>query len=113
MLNGNGTPSKDDTAFSWIPGAIKIREAYVVIFILLIVILRRKMMSDTEKTIIVYGIIGYLSWYVFAYQHIMWHSMYDWYIFSLTLGLSFSMLIIIYVNNVMVKYSLRRTDKND
>ncbi len=103
----------EDTAFSWIPGAIKIREAYVVIFILLIVILRRKMMSDTEKTIIVYGIIGYLSWYVFAYQHIMWHSMYDWYIFSLTLGLSFSMLIIIYVNNVMVKYSLRRTDKND
>jgi hypothetical protein len=26
--------------------------------------------------------VVYLSWYIFAYQHIMWHPMYDWYLFA-------------------------------
>ena len=26
----------------------------------------------------------------------MWHHMYDWYIFSLTIGLSFSLLLLLY-----------------
>ncbi len=53
---------------------------------------RRK---PVEITILLYGFAGYVSWYIFAYQHIIVHAMYDWYIFALTIGLSFSLLALI------------------
>lgn len=31
------------------------------------------------------GLFAYGSWYVFAYQHILWHGMYDWLIFSISI----------------------------
>jgi hypothetical protein len=33
-------------------------------------------------------VIAYFSWYVFAYQHIMWHSQYDWLLFAVTIQLA-------------------------
>lgn len=37
----------------------------------------------------VWGLLAYASWYVGAYQHIMWHRMYDSFLFTLTVGLVF------------------------
>lgn len=89
------------TAFSLTKESIKITEMNVIMFIGFIAALRLKAMSNVERIIITYGVVGYLSWYIFAYQHIMWHVMYDWYIFSLTLGLAFSLLTIIYINRAI------------
>ena len=86
------------TAFSIDQTGLKISELDVLLFIMLVFVVRLKSMSQVEKLIIAYGVFGYLSWYIFAYQHIMWHRMYEWYIFSLTMGLAFSMLMILYLN---------------
>ena len=86
------------TAFSIIQSGLKLTELDVLLLMALILVVRLKTMLPTEKMIVAYGGLGYLSWYVFAYQHIMWHQMYEWYIFSLTMGLAFSLLIIIYLN---------------
>lgn len=91
------------TAFSLTSGSIIISEKYVIILVAIAAFLRPKTISNVDKLIISYGFIGYLSWYVFAYQHIMWHPMYDWYIFSLTMGISFSLLILIY-SNIMFEF---------
>lgn len=94
------------TAFSLTKESIKITEINVIMFFGFIITLRLKIMSDVEKIVISYGVLGYLSWYIFAYQHIMWHNMYDWYIFSLTMGLSFILLITIYIN-VAIEFSVK------
>jgi len=39
-------------------------------------------------------LLGYASWYVFGYQHVMWHYMYDWYIFAVSTGLASIMLLV-------------------
>lgn len=86
------------TAFSIIQSGLKLTELHVLLLMALVLVVRLKTMRPTEKMIVAYAVFGYLSWYVFAYQHIMWHQMYEWYIFSLTMGLAFSLLIIIYLN---------------
>lgn len=86
------------TAFSIIKSGLKLTELEVLLLMALVLVVRLKNMLPVEKIIMAYGGFGYSSWYVFAYQHIMWHQMYEWYIFSLTMGLAFSMLIIIYLN---------------
>ncbi|EGF32117.1 hypothetical protein IMCC9480_2930 [Oxalobacteraceae bacterium IMCC9480] len=103
------------TAFSLTKDGMKLTEMNVIMLIGFFTILRLRVMSNVEKIIIAYGVLGYLSWYLLAYQHIMWHRMYDWYIFSLTLGLSFSLLIIIYINMMseLFKKILYKTDKKN
>ena len=59
-------------------------------------------MDWNELAIYVFGFAGYASWYIFAYQHMMWHDMYDWYVFALTLGLAFTMLFTLYFNKAVV-----------
>lgn len=86
------------TAFSLTKSGMDLSELYIIIFIGLVTLLRLKFLTITEKIIITYGYLGYISWYIFAYQHIMWHGMYDWYIFSLTCGLAFALLVTIYTN---------------
>ena len=48
---------------------------------------RLKKLTQLDLAIVVFSFGSYSSWYLFGYQHIMWHYMYDWYIFSLTVGL--------------------------
>lgn len=85
-------------AFSIIQTGFQISQLGVILLMAFILVLRLKTMSNIESMIFTYSVAGYLSWYVFAYQHIMWHVMYDWYIFALTVGLAFSLLMIIYLN---------------
>jgi hypothetical protein len=40
------------------------------------------------RWLLIWAVIAYLSWYVFAYQHIMWHSQYDWLLFAVTIQLA-------------------------
>lgn len=94
------------TAFSITEAGLKISELDVLLLMMLTLVVRLKTMRPVEKMIMAYAILGYLSWYVFAYQHIMWHQMYEWYIFSLTMGLAFSLLIIIYLNN-LIEFALK------
>ena len=89
------------TAFALIEAGFKLTELEVILMIALVIVMRLKSMLAVEKMIIAYGVLGYLSWYIFAYQHIMWHQMYEWYIFSLTIGLAFSLLLIIYLNQLI------------
>jgi hypothetical protein len=52
-----------------------------------------------EKSIFAYSFFGYISWYIFSYQHIMGHgSMYNYFIFSFSIMLGFSMLLLSILN---------------
>ncbi|EGU32217.1 hypothetical protein VIBRN418_14213 [Vibrio sp. N418] len=89
-------------AFSWCDGFPNIKELYVIVFLFLSILISsfsHRNLLNNITIIAAYGIVSYLSWYVFAYQHIMWHGMYDWYIFSLTLGLSFGFISLILLND--------------
>lgn len=85
-------------AFSLNENGFALSQLNIIVIMLLGAIARINKITDNEKIIYIYGFIGYASWYVFAYQHIMWHGMYDWYIFSMTLGFSFSLLFIFYIS---------------
>ncbi|EJN23472.1 hypothetical protein PMI36_02712 [Pseudomonas sp. GM79] len=82
-------------------------EINIIILMIGSMLIRFKHMDWNELAIYLFGFIGYASWYVFAYQHMMWHDMYDWYVFALTLGFSFIMLFTLYFNKVVVYLSSR------
>lgn len=82
-------------------------EINIIILMVGSLLIRFKHMDWDELAIYVYGFLAYASWYVFAYQHMMWHDMYDWYVFALTLGVAFIMLSILYFNKVAVYLSFR------
>ena len=84
------------SAFSVMAKGFKLSELSVILLMLAGTIIRTGKMSHNELLIYLYGFFGYASWYIFAYQHIMWHDMYDWHIFALTTGLSFSLLLLFY-----------------
>lgn len=75
-------------------------EINIIILMIGSLLVRFKYMDWNELAIYVFGFLGYASWYIFAYQHMMWHDMYDWYVFALTLGLAFTMLFTLYFNKV-------------
>jgi hypothetical protein len=68
-----------------------------IIFFMLIIfffLLKEKKIDYDNLAIFFYGIFGYLSWYIFGYQHIVSHgAMYDWYTGSITLVLSFALVL--------------------
>ncbi|QDD07084.1 hypothetical protein FIT66_04490 [Candidatus Methylopumilus planktonicus] len=60
---------------------------------------RIKKIDLDESSIFIYSFLGYISWYIFAYQHIMGHGgMYNYFIFSFSIMLGFSMLLISILN---------------
>lgn len=83
-------------AFSISNNGFALSEMNIILLLLSGFFIRLRKMTVNEYIIYFYGFSGYASWYIFAYQHIMWHNMYDWYIFALTLGLSFGFLVIFY-----------------
>lgn len=83
-------------AFSIIADGFMLSQLNVIYLMIFGMFIRLWRITDNEKIIYAYGFIGYSSWYIFAYQHIMWHKMYDWYIFALTIGISFGLLLIFY-----------------
>lgn len=86
----------EHSAFSISSSGLIISEFTIIMLMMIGLIIRLGKLSITERLIYLYGFLGYASWYICAYQHIMWHHMYDWYIFSLTIGLSFSLLLLLY-----------------
>ena len=64
---------------------------------------RIKKSDIDERSTFVFGFAGYISWYIFAYQHIMGHGgMYNYFIFSFSLLITFSMLLITFLNEKKV-----------
>jgi len=55
----------------------------------------------------IWALLTYLSWYVAAYQHIMWHPFYDWLIYSLTIGFASPYLIEVYLQKIRSLLNLR------
>lgn len=55
-----------------------------------------------SKRVLGISFLGYISWYLFAYQHIMGHKIYDSLIFSTTIQLSFLILFGRYLVNYKV-----------
>jgi hypothetical protein len=83
-------------AFKLVEGVPSVSKFAVLLAVLLVCALRAGRMTKPETTIVSFGLLGYASWYVVGYQHIMIHRMYDWYIFSLTVGLAATLLLIMY-----------------
>jgi len=78
--------------------------AYLKLFFL-----RFKKANLDERAIFIYSFLGYISWYIFGYQHIMGHGgMYNYFLFSFSIALCFSMLLITILNEKKVN-SLMRT----
>lgn len=61
----------------------------VLAFTLLLLFKRfiSKKFSRLDVAVTLFSFGSYFSWYIFGYQHIMWHYMYDWYIFAVSFGL--------------------------
>lgn len=85
-------------AFSVNAGGFFLSQLNIILIMFLLFIVRLRKITDNEIILYLFGFFGYASWYIFAYQHIMWHQMYDWYIFALTMGLSFSLLLLFYLS---------------
>lgn len=77
-------------------------EINIIIMMVASLLIRFKYLDWNELAVYVFGFLAYVSWYVFAYQHMMWHDMYDWYVFALTMGLAFIMLFTLYLNKAAV-----------
>lgn len=56
-------------------------------FLLLLKRFISKKFSRLDVALTIFSFGSYFSWYIFGYQHIMWHYMYDWYIFAVSFGL--------------------------
>ncbi|MFT0531670.1 hypothetical protein ACMHYJ_02395 [Castellaniella hirudinis] len=94
-------------AFSISANGIALSQQAIIIAMMLGLIFRFNKITDNEKILYLYGFFGYASWYIFAYQHIMWHNMYDWYIFALTMGISFGLLLIFYLSLLIERFQHR------
>ncbi|MDR5793744.1 hypothetical protein QCE49_10215 [Caballeronia sp. LZ008] len=90
--------------FQW-----KLTEGNVFAIATIALLVRLQRLSRLEKLVFVWAPISYVSWYVFAYQHIMWHFMYEWDIFSATIGIGFCILALQYCSAIAP--SLRRLRK--
>ena len=98
-----------DVAFSIVQGWPSLSERLIILILIVGGTLRLRIMSYQEVILYIYGFGGYMSCYIFTYQHIMWHGMYEWYVFSLTLGLSFSCLLPSYVANITASLKYNKT----
>lgn len=94
--------------FKLVEGVPPLSKFAVLLLLLLICAFRAGRMTKLEVTVTSFGVLGYASWYVVGYQHIMIHRMYDWYIFALTVGIAATMLTIIYFDRA-VRYWERRS----
>ncbi|MCG7402266.1 MULTISPECIES: hypothetical protein [Caballeronia] len=88
-------------AFSLTPDGIRITELQVILLVMLAAAVRVRHALLSERAIFAYAFVSYASWYIFAYQHIMWHGMYEWYVFALTVSLSFSLLALVYIDRLV------------
>jgi hypothetical protein len=88
-------------AFKVIDGIPALSKFSILIVLLLICAVRVGRMTKLEVTIISFGFLGYASWYVVGYQHIMHHRMYDSYIFALTSGIAATLLLIVYFDQTV------------
>jgi hypothetical protein len=80
-----------------LPHLFSISKLFVLCLTALMV---RWMWSDrVSKRLISVSLLAYVSWYLFAYQHIMGHKIYDSLIFSTTIQLSFLILVGRFVDN--------------
>ena len=48
----------------------------------------------------IWAISSYISWYVFAYQHIMWHTQFDSLLFTATIQL----VLVLYFSNLLKNF---------
>lgn len=87
----------NDTAlvFPWFFGW-KLTEGNVFALATVALLMRFHRLNRLEKLVFVCGPLSYASWYVFGYQHIMWHFMYEWNIFAATIGIGFCILVLQY-----------------
>ncbi|VWD30986.1 hypothetical protein [Burkholderia contaminans] len=90
-----------DTAFvfPWF-GEWKLTEGNVFAIASIALLVRFHRLTRLEKLIFVWAPLSYVSWYVFGYQHIMWHFMYEWNIFAATIGIGFCILILQYCSEI-------------
>jgi hypothetical protein len=73
-----------------IPFLVMLRKGLFVLIFLVLWLTRE---DRVERDVLLWALICYISWYVFGYQHIMWHRMYDWLLFSVTLQLAILIVV--------------------
>lgn len=106
-LSTEGVPSPLGNEFfytlmhEWLEPAFKLVDDFpslskfsILIALFLIFAARMGHLTKADVTIFLYGFVGYASWYIFGYQHIMHHRTYDKYIFALTIGISATLLAV-------------------
>jgi|GEM_PF-4315301 len=74
-----------------LPNLFSVSKLFVFCGTLLMVRLMR--FDGVTRVVFAVSFIGYISWYLFAYQHIMGHKIYDSLIFSATIQLAFLILV--------------------
>ena len=57
--------------------------------------------------VLIWAGLAYASWYVFAYQHIMWHYLYDSLLFALTLQMA---LVVIWSDRLRLSWLVCQSD---
>lgn len=101
----------------------------VIFLFYLITVLSIRRYDSRAIVLWMVGLSCYLSWYLFAYQHIMWHRHYDWLIFALGIVIPLagilariahrvprpvmlSMLGVLLISVVSNSYGIKRDDLN-
>jgi hypothetical protein len=77
--------------------------ACLLIVLIYIRTYKLKKFSSLESALTLFSFGSYFSWYIFGYQHIMWHYMYDWYIFAITIGLGTFLIVMVTLGDLSKK----------
>jgi hypothetical protein len=80
-----------EPAFSYV--IFEISQGVVLGLALVCALIFWRRLGTESRLIIIFSPGVYVSWYLFGYQHIMWHSQYDWYIFAVGITVPLCLLI--------------------
>lgn len=99
--------------YSWsglsVPFVVIVPKTGFLLFFLLVSLTVREW---RDVQILVWAVLTYISWYVFAYQHIMWHAPYDSLLFAVTIQLAMLVVLAIRIGSFLGRSSTQVVPTN-
>jgi len=78
----------------------------LILFIVIFIVISIKTKGGEFKMLFIWALLAYGSWYLFAYQHILWHVQYDSLLFAATIQMVLLICLITWVCRIFDKRRL-------